>query len=710
MTETSYCTPLVGLDAVVLDIEATGLDSTTARIVQIGAIKVHGGVIDKYRCFNRLVNPDIPIPPSSTTIHGIADADVATAAPFKDVWPELRDFIGTSILVGHATAYDLAVLQRECQLAGIEWRPRHALDIRTLAQIAAPTLAGHSLDSLCAWLDIKIEGRHTALGDATATARAFLALLPQLRAKNVRTLAEAEAATRHAIERDAQAAGGLMATFEDAPTGKATDEPDDKVQGPLMRTDTYPYRHRVYEVMGMPPVRVSPNDTMHEVSRTLINRKVSSAFVEIGDGRHGIVTERDIMRAIASRGADALARPVADIMNTPLQSISDQAFLYRAIARMQRFGFRHLGVHNANGEIIGALTMRDLLRYRASSAIALGDEIDVANTVGELSQAWAKLPVIAKELIAEDVRAFTIANVISSELRVLTRRASQLAEARMKDAGHGAPPVPYAVLVLGSAGRGESLLAADQDNAIIFNSGEPGGPEDRWFEKLGRHLSDILDEVGVPYCKGGVMARNAAWRMSFADWKGMIESWVRRQRPKDLLNVDIFFDGIPVFGDVALGEAIWEHAYACGSQSTPFIKLLTEAARIPGGQAFTLFGGFRRDEKGRVDLKKVGLFPIITAARVLSIKYDARARSTPERFREIAAKGAASPDAIERLLVAHETIIRSILEQQITDIADGVPPGNKVATARLDRAQRAALKAAVADVYIATDLVGEGRI
>lgn len=710
MTGTSYCTPLVGLDAVVLDTEATGLDSLTARIVQMGAVKVHGGVIDKYRCFNRLVNPGIPIPPSSTTVHGIADPDVATAPPFKDVWPEFRAFIGPSILIGHTIGYDLALLQRECQLANTEWRPRHALDIRALAQIAAPTLAGHSLDSICAWLGIKVEGRHTALGDAVATAEAFLALLPLLRARNVRTLAEAEAAMRRVAERDVKAAGGLMATFDDGPIGSAAEDLDSKVQGRLMRTDTYPYRHRVYEIMGMPPVRVSPKDTILEVSRTLINRKVSSAFIEIDDGRHGIVTERDIMRAIASHGSNALDRPVADIMSAPLQSISDQAFLYRAVGRMQRLGFRHLGVHSANGEIVGALTMRDLLRYRASSAIALGDEIDSANTVGELGQAWAKLPLIATDLIAEDVRAFTIANVISSELRVLTRRATQLAELRMKDAGFGTPPVPYAVLVLGSAGRGESLLAADQDNAIVFASGDPGGAEDQWFEKLGKHLSDILDEVGVPYCKGGVMARNAAWRMSFSNWKATIESWVRRQRPEDLLNVDIFFDGIPVHGDIALGQAIWEHAYACGSQSTPFIKLLTETARVPGGQAFTLFGGFKRDEQGRIDLKKAGLFPIVTAARVLSIKHDARARSTPERFRQIVAKGAASPDAIERLMGAHEAILKAVLEQQITDIADGIPPGNKVATTRLHRTQRAALKAAVANVYIATDLVGEGRV
>lgn len=205
------------------------------------------------------------------------------------------------------------------------------------------------------------------------------------------------------------------------------------------------------------------------------------------------------------------------------------------------------------------------------------------------------------------------------------------------------------------------------------------------------------------------MARNAAWRMSVANWKSTIEGWVRRQRPEDLLNVDIFFDGIAVSGEAALGNEIWEHAYACGSQSTPFIKLLTESARAPVQPAFTFFGGFKLDEKGRIDLKRTGLFPIITAARVLSIKHDLRVRATPERYRTAAAQGAAPPDEIERLVTAHETILKCILKQQLADIADGISPGNKVATARLDRTQKAKLREALSEIYIATDLVGEGR-
>ena len=67
-----------------------------------------------------------------------------------------------------------------------------------------------------------------------------------------------------------------------------------------------------------------------------------------------------------------------------------------------------------------------------------------------------------------------------------------LAEAELVAEGAGPAPCAYAVLVLGSAGRGESLLAMDQDNALVFAEGEPDGEADRWFARLGRRMAAIL--------------------------------------------------------------------------------------------------------------------------------------------------------------------------------------------------------------------------
>ena len=82
------------------------------------------------------------------------------------LWPELAAHIGDHVVIGHTVGFDLAVLKRECERAGIAWQHPRLLDTRLLAQVAKPDLAGYSLDQLASWLDVEVAGRHSAQGDA----------------------------------------------------------------------------------------------------------------------------------------------------------------------------------------------------------------------------------------------------------------------------------------------------------------------------------------------------------------------------------------------------------------------------------------------------------------------------------------------------------------------------------------------------------------
>ncbi len=693
----SPSTPLSAIDAVVLDTETTGLDQRTARIVQVGAVRIIAGRLCEVDPLDVLVNPEVPIPPGSSDIHGITDAAVAAAPTFKDVAPQLGAYIDGAVVIGHTIGFDLGILAREHRSASLPFRMPHALDVRLLARLAAPELAQYDLDRLAAWLGVQIKGRHSARGDAIATAEVFIALVPLLRQKNIRTLAEAEAASKRLAEAEARAAGEL-------PKGAEAEAPI----RPRSQIDSFPYRHRISDVMSAPAIFAAAEATLADGVRLLLERKTSSTFVRLADGSVGIVTERDILRAIAA-GPSALETQLGGIAKGPLQSVRDTDFVYRAIGRMERLGIRHLGVVDATGEVVGAVTTRNLLRHRSTSALVLGDDIEMAADQDALAAAWSKLAPMASQLVAEEVDARSVAAVISAELQHMTRRAAELAEAAMAAEGRGAPPVPYAVLVLGSGGRGESLLSADQDNAIVYAQGEDGSDIDRYFEELGKRLCATLDAAGIPYCNGGVMAQNRAWRMSLADWRKTVAGWLTRQRPQDLLSVDIFFDAVAVHGDLVLGESVREDALADAAHARDFLMALTEVARQKT-PALTMFGRLRTDEKGRIDVKKGGLMPVFSSARVLAIRHGITARSTPDRLAGVAAKGIASPGDIEAVIEAHRTILDAMLAQQLRDIETGVPPSPRIEVGRLDRRRTAALKAALGQVDTAIALVSEGRM
>jgi DNA polymerase-3 subunit epsilon/CBS domain-containing protein len=698
MAASSYSTPLAAINAAVLDTETTGLDARVARIVQLGIVAIEHGQLKETEGWEQLLNPGEPIPEATTRVHGITDTDVASAPSFAAMAQQLASRLNDRVVIGHSLAYDFEMLKREHQLAGLDWRQPRALDIRTLARLAAPTLADHSLDRLCEWLDVANRARHTALADAIATGEIFIKLVPLLRKSGVRTLAEAEAACARLAEQDARSSGGIAAV-DTAPID---------AEAGLKGVDPFAYRHRVRDVMTAPPLVVDGAAPLKEAIRILLEKGSSSVFVSMTDGATGILTERDVLRAVGSQGAAALNVMARDVAKAPLITVVDDAPVYRAIGRMDRLNIRHLGVRNRAGEIVGALTPRNLLRNRASEAIMIGDRIVTAGGAGDLAKAWSEVPRMAASLLREDVDTRTIAGVISTEICNITRRAAQLAEERLAAAGRGGPPVPYAVLVLGSGGRGESLLAADQDNAIVYSEGEPASATDTWFEELGGHIADILDETGILYCKGGVMAKNAAWRHSVKGWGDLVETWLSRQRPEDLLNVDIFFDAIPVHGDFGLGERIWRHAYERARTSRSFLTMLAESGRR-WRAPLTMFGGIR-SENGRVDLKKGGLLPLVTGARVLSIRHGVPAHGTAERLSAVHAEGVGSPGDIRRIIDAHEVILRAVLDQQIEDGRRGVPLSTGVDLGRLDKRQRADLKDALGAVETMQELALEGRM
>jgi DNA polymerase III epsilon subunit family exonuclease len=99
-------------DVVVYDLETIGKDPRLAEIIEIGALKLDEGGREVGR-FYSLVKPKIPIPRSSSRVHGITDAEVRDAPSIEEVLPDFLDFIGSDILAGHnVEQFDNIVLDR----------------------------------------------------------------------------------------------------------------------------------------------------------------------------------------------------------------------------------------------------------------------------------------------------------------------------------------------------------------------------------------------------------------------------------------------------------------------------------------------------------------------------------------------------------------------------------------------------------------------
>lgn len=176
--------PLSALTCVVFDTETTGL-SVSDRIVQIAGLRIAGGRLTG-EAFDTLVNPGRPIPPGATHIHHITDAMVQGAPTVAEALRGFHHFTEDAVLIAHNAPFDMGLLRAAEAESGKHF-PNRVMDTVLLSAMIWGQGAPHSLDAICERLGIVIPPglRHTAMGDADATARAFLKMLPALEAKGI---------------------------------------------------------------------------------------------------------------------------------------------------------------------------------------------------------------------------------------------------------------------------------------------------------------------------------------------------------------------------------------------------------------------------------------------------------------------------------------------------------------------------------------------
>ena len=450
-----------------------------------------------------------------------------------------------------------------------------------------------------------------------------------------------------------------------------------------MTSQTRIFSQAVGDHMGPPPPCLSRDADVAELLGALAEAKATCALVTDRAGRPaGIVTERDVARRIALRCHGG--EPVRSVMTEPVQSVEAGDYLYLAVARMRRFGWRHMPVVDADGRAVGLIELDRALGVAGEPVLRRIDLVTHEGDLDALREIKAAQVDLAEDLFADHVPVPEIQGVLTHINRDIHRRIVEHHLAAMEAEGRGPPPVDFAVIVMGSAGRGESFLYPDQDNGFILADYPDSAHTeiDAFFIELAERMTRDLDAVGFPYCRGYVMATNPVWRKTESQWRAQVQSWGRRRSTIAVQFSDVFFDFRGAYGALEMVRDLRCVVVEMAKHSPAFLsELQREAARV--GVALGWFGRFvtekdKPEHRGEIDLKHMGTMPLVGALRLLSLREGVAETSTLRRIAALREAGVLGADQADYLGGAFEHITGLLLREQIADFKAGRQVGNYV--------------------------------
>jgi CBS domain-containing protein len=324
-----------------------------------------------------------------------------------------------------------------------------------------------------------------------------------------------------------------------------------------------------------------------------------------------------------------------------------------------------------------------LASFAGDDPQAIARQIDEAARVADLAASAARIDAMVAALHAGGLKIERIAKLVCElNARVFARLWSMVA-----------PPQLVAnscLAVMGSEGRGEQILKTDQDNALFLRDGYecPG------LETIAAQFSVGLAELGYPPCPGRIMIDNPLWRQPLAAFKETLHDWVYGTQPDGPMHLAIFLDGLAVAGDAELLTQARDHLDRILDRTDVFFARFASAIDLFDPHPNWWHRLMARHDEA-LDLKKLGIFPIVHGVRALALQQRLRVNATQERLRLLVEHQQIDPDLARDVLDALHFLMTLRLGCQLRQKEAGQVPGNRVLPSELGTLERDTLHAAL---------------
>jgi CBS domain-containing protein len=472
----------------------------------------------------------------------------------------------------------------------------------------------------------------------------------------------------------------------------------DHTQNALTQMEAYPFKKRLSEIMSSPVEMCDEEDSAQQVARRMTDKRISAVLVKSKDRQSiGIITERDLVsKVIVPDDVDCKTVVARQIMTPHPYSMSPDTYMYEAMAYMLGHHLKHMPIVH-RGDVVGIVTLQDLMRYRSQKAMLLLGSIREETTLPGLAAIRREIVTVARTLLSETRSTPEVMEIITYIHHGIMKRVYELTQAAVAAEGLTQPNIRHAFLIMGSGGRREMLLGPDQDNGLIYED----VPDERmveveaYFVPFSERLVHALAEVGYPLCDGKVMANNPVWRGRLSDWRQRVRKWINSPDPQNVLNSTIFFDFTTLVGDPSLSHKLRQFVNEEIRRFPLFLyhlMTLDYKHKAPVG----LLGRFilEKDGKhdGQISLKQSGLVFIVDCMRMFALEKELQELTTLDRLRMLVKKNVFEADTAEHIRAAFESLVFLRLRNEIELVEEGREPSHYLDPYALSKNEQDLLK------------------
>ncbi len=430
----------------------------------------------------------------------------------------------------------------------------------------------------------------------------------------------------------------------------------------------------VEKVIYRRPVTCAPGESVGNAASEMDRAKVNSIIVVDDDFKPvGILTHTDLRTVLIKGDRTSL---VSDFMTSPVESIPSKTTVVEAFAKMTDLGLDHLVVLRED-RLLGVITRKDILRHLqpSFSIFSLYRKINRARSIEKLKVIYESVRMSVAKITMTGPNFFDLSKMISSVYDALTGKVVQIIadELSCKD---------FVWVQMGSSGRREEVIATDQDNAIIHKGNDAG------LSGFAEAVCGALADIGIPKCPGGYMASRPEWNRSVSDWRDRFREWFADPVPNHVRYLSVFLDMRPVYGDAAIYREMLEAVRQSVSRKAVTL-LVYDAIEIQA--PLGLFGiiGLPRG----LDVKMVGIYPIVNGARVLALDAGILdVTNTKERLEALNREGVIGETLFHDLLESYGFLQDLRLRHHAASVLAGKKTDNIINTKQLPKVDLLILK------------------